>query len=293
MALPPGLVVRILMARAVRPVRRAGTARAAIGITGPLAVGTLTIPAAFRAAPVIAGHGAIAAVAIRIPEAVLAVPALEAAVTLAPVAVAATEFVTPGGIVIAFAGRIAAPLAALPAAVVKAAVIVAAAHPGAAMAVAVAGLLMVAVPVAPVAAVIVAVAAAPAALALFPHAVFAPTAFGILIPEPGGDLVAGALEEAALVAVAPVVFPIAVVGPSRAFITRRVPRVVPVICHVSSSVRLRRAGVHAGGNSGKNDRAVAAVPLESTLRRRKSAGRKAVGTGDCKGGNKRLGEPLA
>jgi hypothetical protein len=66
-------------------------------------------------------------------------------------------------------------------------------------------------------------------LALVAHLVLAAAALRVLVAEPRSDLVARTVEEAAIVTAA---IAIAIVGPSGAFITLRVARVVPVICHV-------------------------------------------------------------
>src|SRR5438552_9220269 len=77
-------------------------------------------------------------------------------------------------------------------------------------------------------------------LALAHPFILAPAPFRVLVAEPRGDLVAGALEKAALVAAVPLTAPVAigiaagitVLRPARTFITRCVPRVVAVISHV-------------------------------------------------------------
>src|SRR5579884_2717125 len=121
--LAPRVIVRILVSRAIGPVRGACSAGAAIGIAAPLAIravafvpvlplviakAALAAAAAARceellrlviAAPsVVAGHPAVAAVLL----APAAVAILEAALTIAPVAVAvAAELTPPRRIVIA------------------------------------------------------------------------------------------------------------------------------------------------------------------------------------------------
>jgi hypothetical protein len=72
--------------------------------------------------------------------------------------------------------------------------------------------------------------AAIAALAFHHALVSEPAALGILVAEPGRDLVAGAFEKAPLLATAAGI--ITLVAPSCAFITREIPRVVTVICHI-------------------------------------------------------------
>src|SRR3954467_754890 len=72
--LPPRIIMRVLVARAVRPVGRAGPAGAAIFVAAPGALGAVEVAivaaeAAFAAA-VIARHRAIAAAALAIPVAV-------------------------------------------------------------------------------------------------------------------------------------------------------------------------------------------------------------------------------
>jgi len=92
--------------------------------------------------------------------------------------------------------------------------------------------------------------------------VFMAAALGFVVAEPRGDLVAGALEESAIVIAAatfarPFATLVAVVGPSGAFITRGIPRVVTVISHISSSRGLRG---EPGETGVKNERCPIAVP---------------------------------
>jgi hypothetical protein len=98
----------------------------------------------------------------------------------------------------------------------------------------------IAVPVAPTIAAeeapaILIVAAEPAAFVLVPHPILVTTALRVLVAEPGSDLVAGAFEESAIV-VAAIAVTIASFEafstPSRALITRIVPRVVTIISHI-------------------------------------------------------------
>src|SRR5437762_3091495 len=77
----------------------------------------------------------------------------------------------------------------------------------------------------------VAVAVAIAALALVPEMIELAAAFGFVIAEPGGDLVPGAFEEAAVLGAAAVAV-VTVVRPSCAFIARAIPRVIAVMCHM-------------------------------------------------------------
>src|SRR6185369_15505829 len=67
-------------------------------------------------------------------------------------------------------------------------------------------------------------------------------AFGVVVSEPGSDLVARSLEEAAVMGCAAIARIIAVLGPSRAFITRAIPRVVTIICHLQVLQRLNGVG---------------------------------------------------
>src|SRR6185437_5440243 len=106
--------------------------------------------------------------------------------------------------------------------------------------------IVIAIPVAPKSPIIISVsiAAAPAALALGALLVLAAAPLGIFVAEPGGDLIARSVPEAAVVlppALARVIAlregaAIAIgslVRPSGAFITRHVPRVVAIISHIS------------------------------------------------------------
>src|SRR5947209_15691678 len=103
----------------------------------------------------------------------------------------------------------------------------------------------VAFPIAARAAIAFALAAArprPAAVvALFVGSDVARAALGAVVADPGGALVARAFEKAAVlsaaVLAAVLTAPIfeAVIRPSRTFISRRLARVVAVVCHKSSS----------------------------------------------------------
>ena len=88
-----------------------------------------------------------------------------------------------------------------------------------------------------------AVAVPVAMIALVAHAVLAAAAFGLVVAEPRGDLVAGAVEEAAVVGVAAATAEIAitvteaVVGPSGLIVPRPIARVVAVIGHACFSLQ--------------------------------------------------------
>src|SRR5260221_5165977 len=90
--------------------------------------------------------------------------------------------------------------------------------------------------------------AIPAAAALAAHAVLAPAPFGLVITEPGGDLVAGAVEKAAIVGIITAAAPVAVVvrmtvaGPSGTFVARSFARIKTVIGHACSPYRASRLG---------------------------------------------------
>jgi len=86
-----------------------------------------------------------------------------------------------------------------------------------------------------------------AALAALPHLVFAAAPFGVFIAKPGGDLVARALEEAAVVASAAAAAIGAVILPARTLVTRSIPRLVTVICHIVLQ-RVARDRRNAGRN---------------------------------------------
>src|SRR6185295_5002975 len=157
-----------------------------------------------------------------------------------------------------------------------------------------AAIIVAVAPVEPAAVVIAApvAVAVPAAVAPFHGLVLPPPAFGIVVAEPGSDLVARALEEAAILARVAVAALEPLVAPARALVTRGVPRVIPVI----SPTRPPTEKGQLRGRPGtveKNDPALGAVPVESGRAMPKSASRPSPGTGDCKGGSKRLGEPLA
>src|SRR4051794_9338290 len=138
------------------------------------------------------------------------------------------------------------------------------------------------------AAVEVARLAAIAALAALPHLVFAAPPLGVLIAKPGGDLVARALEKAAVVPCAAVAAIGALVLPSRTLIARSIPRLVTVICHIVLQRVARESAECRPEPEEKNEWAITAVPLGTELRRCKAAGRNPLGIGDCKGGISRL-----
>jgi hypothetical protein len=141
-----------------------------------------------------------------------------------------------------------------------------------------------------------AIVVAPAALAAFHALVLAAAAFGVVVAEPGGDLVAGAFEEPAVAVIAarligavagmePVV---ALIAPSPTVVAR----IVTVLRHVDS-LPWKMASRTAGRNHFQNEQGGAAVPRGGGPAAVNSASRSPVGTGDCKGGNKPLVEPLA
>src|SRR5438270_255539 len=102
--------------------------------------------------------------------------------------------------------------------------------------------------------------AAKAAFALLARLFFAAVALGLVVAEPGGDLVPRAFKEAAVLA-APVEAILgagvaafeALVTPTRTFFTRRIPRVVAIICHDDPPNR-NKAGQVPAGNHGRNER---------------------------------------
>jgi hypothetical protein len=95
---------------------------------------------------------------------------------------------------------------------------------------------------------LVTLASAEAAFVFFAQLVFAAAPLGFLVAEPGGDLVACAFEETALLATAITTFK-ALVTPTRTFSTRSIPRVVTVICHVDPPNR-NKAGSGTGRKPG-------------------------------------------
>jgi hypothetical protein len=91
-------------------------------------------------------------------------------------------------------------------------------------------------------------ALAAAAFALLPHLVFAAAPVRLVVAEPRSDLVAGALEEAAVIAAAAIAARGSLGLPARTFIARSVALLVTVICHIV----LHKGSIGTGGNADRD-----------------------------------------
>src|SRR6185437_6615070 len=171
-----GPAILVLAPRRLRPViARTGGALVAPIVVAAIAAGSEEL-VGFGSFTIVTGHRAIAALSVAIPFA-FTIPA--------PLTVA-LQFAAPPWIVIAFAKAAAFIHAArfVPVASVLASIAI-----------------VIAIPVAPKSPIIISVsiAAAPAALALGALLVLAAAPLGIFVAEPGGDLIARSVPEAAVV----------------------------------------------------------------------------------------------